>query len=69
MKVATFDTKTGNPTGDWEIPDDIVHAAFAVYDWMLASGTTQLAGLTLSEFPEGLYRGRRVALKQEPQSG
>jgi hypothetical protein len=69
MKIEMFDSKTGNPAGEFEIPDHIIIDAYTVRDWMENNGMIQLAGLSLSGSPEGLTQRRRKVSKQEQVDG
>lgn len=52
MKTMIFDSETGQPVGEKEIPDDVVLAAQKVEHWMLAQSSPRsiiLHGLRLDQ--------------------
>lgn len=52
MKVQIFDSETGSPVGEKEVPDDVILAAQKVEHWMLAQSSPHsiiLHGLRLTQ--------------------
>lgn len=58
MKLRLFDSATGLPAGDIEVPDKVLEAARLVERWMLQNGAATLKGLALRS--GGQVAGKRA---------